>query len=455
MPVTVRMPALSPTMTEGKIAQWLKKEGDEVRSGDLLAEIETDKATMEVEATDEGRLGKILADAGSDAIAVNAPIAVIVEEGEDDDALSAAVKAAEAEAEAAPKPEEPEAGAEDAEAAEDEEPEAAPAEGKDGAKAEPEAPKPAPKPEPAAREAAKPAPAPARPATGRVIASPLARRMAKEEGIDIARLSGSGPHGRIVKADVEAAIASGAAFGGGGGIFAGLGQSFPAAAARSEPHSTMRKVIAKRLTESKQTVPHFYATVDCDIDALLALRREINESDETLNVSVNDFIIRAAALALKEVPAANASWSDDGMQIYNAADVSVAVAIEGGLITPIVRSAEKKGLAAISAEVRDLAQRARDGKLAPEEFQGGTFTISNMGMMGVRDFAAVINPPQACILAIGAGEERVVVRDGEIMTATLMSCTLSCDHRAVDGAVGAQFLAAFKELIQHPVRLIL
>jgi len=407
-----------------------------------LAEIETDKATMEVEATDEGTLGKILADAGDDTIAVNAPIAVIVEDGEDAAALEAAVKAAEAEAKSAPK----------AEAQPEEKAEAkAPA-----APAQAQAPATAEAPKPAARPAPKPAPKPAaaRAPGGRTVASPLARRMAKAEGIDLARVQGSGPRGRIVKADVAAAIATGGAAAS-GGIFAGLGQSFPEAAARIEPHSSMRRVIARRLTESKQTVPHFYASVDCDIDALLGLRKEINETDEALNVSVNDFIIRAAALALGRVPAANASWAEDGTKLYSAADISVAVSTEGGLITPIVRSAEKKGIAAISAEVRDLATRAREGKLQPQEYQGGTFTISNMGMMGVRDFAAVINPPQACILAIGAGEERVVVRDGEIATATLMTVTLSCDHRAVDGAVGAQWLAAFKELIEHPVRLIL
>ncbi|MEE9290585.1 MAG: pyruvate dehydrogenase complex dihydrolipoamide acetyltransferase [Alphaproteobacteria bacterium] len=442
MPVTIRMPALSPTMTEGKIAQWLKKEGEEVRSGDLLAEIETDKAIMEVEATDEGTLGKILAAAGTEAIAVNAPIAVIVADGEDESALIEAVKAALAEAESAPQ---------QAPAAEA----AAPAPAVQPAPA-PQAPAPE-----AARAQPKPAPVstPARTPGARINASPLARRMAKAEGLDLARITGSGSRGRIVKADVEAAMASV----GTGGIFAGLGQSFPAAAARTEPHSMMRKVIAQRLTESKQTVPHYYVTVDCEIDALLDLRSEINGSDEALRVSINDFIIRAVALALGEVPAANASWSDEAMNLYGAADVSVAVATDGGLITPIVRSAEKKGIAAISAEVKDLAARARDGKLAPEEYQGGTFTISNMGMMGVREFAAVINPPQACILAIGAGEERVVVRkradgdgrDGEIATATLMTCTLSCDHRAVDGTVGAQFLAAFKGLVEHPVRLIL
>jgi pyruvate dehydrogenase E2 component (dihydrolipoamide acetyltransferase) len=443
MPVTIRMPALSPTMTEGKIAQWLKKEGDAVRSGDLLAEIETDKATMEVEATDEGTLGKILADAGVEGIAVNTPIAVIVEEGEDKSALADAVKAAQAEAKPTPPV------SDKAPAPETKEPAPAPAKPASAAPTPP-----APK-----APAAQPKPAPARGPGERIIASPLARRMAKEDGIDLVRVTGSGPHGR--KADVEAAIASGG-MSGGGGIFAGLGQSFPAAVAAAAPHSTMRKVIAQRLTESKQTVPHFYATVDCEIDALLALRKEINDTDESLGVSVNDFIIRAVALALKEVPAANASWSDEAMQLYGAADVSVAVATDGGLITPIVRSAEKKGIAAISVEIKDLATRAREGKLAPEEYQGGTFTISNMGMMGVREFAAVINPPQACILAIGAGEERVVVRkraegngEGEIGTATLMSCTISCDHRAVDGAVGAQFLAAFKGLLEHPVRLIL
>ncbi len=440
MPVTIRMPALSPTMTEGKIAQWLKREGDTVRSGDLLAEIETDKATMEVEATDEGTLGKILAEAGDEAIAVNTPIAVIVEDGEDKSALDEAVKAALAEPKAAPPV---------AEKTSAPEPGTTPVPPKAAA---PVAQTPAP-PKPVA------APAPARALGptrgGRIIASPLARRMAKEEGIDLARVTGSGPHGRIVKVDIETAMALGGALGGGGGIFAGLGQSFPAAVAETAPHSSMRKVIAQRLTESKQTIPHFYVTVDCEIDALLDLRREINDSDESLRVSVNDFIVRAVALALGEVPAANASWSDEAMNLYRAADVSIAVSTDGGLITPIVRSAEKKGIAAISAEVKDLAARARDGKLAPEEYQGGTFTISNMGMMGVREFAAVINPPQACILAIGAGEERVVVREGEIGTATLMTCTLSCDHRAVDGSVGAEFIAAFKAFIEHPVRLIL
>jgi pyruvate dehydrogenase E2 component (dihydrolipoamide acetyltransferase) len=442
------MPALSPTMTEGKLAQWLMKEGDAVRSGDLLAEIETDKATMEVEATDEGTLGKILVDAGAEGIAVNTPIAVIVEEGEDKSALAEAVKAAQAEAKAVPQP-----------APETQEP--APAKPASAVPAPAPAPAPAPKAPPAQP---KPAPRPAaRGPGGRVIASPLARRMAKADGIDLARLTGSGPHGRIVKADVEAAIASGGALGG-GGIFAGLGKSFPAATARTEPHSSMRKVIAARLSESHQTVPDFYVTMDCDIDALLMVRKEINDTDETLKISVNDFVIRAAALALLEVPRANASWTDDGIALYDAADISIAVMTDsGGLITPILRAADRKGLAAISAEMKDLAGRARAGKLAPEEYQGGTFSISNMGMFGVREFSAIINPPQGAILAVGAGEERVVVRrrangdgrDGDMAIATMMTLTLSCDHRVIDGVLGAQLLGAIKALVEHPVRLIL
>ncbi|MBT5112760.1 MAG: pyruvate dehydrogenase complex dihydrolipoamide acetyltransferase [Rhodospirillales bacterium] len=428
MAITINMPALSPTMTEGKIAKWIKKEGDSVRPGDVIAEIETDKAAMEVEASDEGTLAKIIVAEGTEHVAVRTVIAVLAEEGDDAKAIEAAVKnaaAAPVAAPAAPAAPAPVAAAPVAQAA--------------------PAPVAAPKPKPVA-----PAPKPV--ATGgRVIASPLARRMAREAGIDLARISGTGPHGRIIRVDVENAPAGG----GSGGIFAGSGQAFPPAVARTEPLNQMRKIIAERLTLSKQTVPHFYASVDCDIDALLALRKEINDSDEGIRVSVNDFVIRAVALALIKVPAANASWGDDGMNYYSAADISVAVSTDGGLITPIVKSANKKGIAAISGEVKDLAGRARDGKLLPEEFMGGTFTISNMGMYGIRDFCAIINPPQACILAVGAGEERVVAKDGEIGTATLMTCTLSCDHRAVDGAVGAEFLGAFKEFIEHPIRLIL
>jgi pyruvate dehydrogenase E2 component (dihydrolipoamide acetyltransferase) len=439
MAIIIKMPALSPTMTEGKIASWLKKEGDAIKAGDVIAEIETDKATMEVEAVDEGTLGKIIVAEGTEGVAVNAPIAVLAEDGDDKAAVAAAAKDAAAEAPApAAKAETP------------------------AAPAAPAAPAPASKPAPVAAPAPAPKPAPvAKPAAptaagGRVFASPLARRLARDGGIDIARVPGSGPNGRIIKADVEAFVASGGHGMAAGGLFAGAGQAFGPANARVEPHSNMRKVIARRLTESKQTVPHFYVAMDCDIGALLALRKEVNEIDESLKISVNDFIIRASALALRKVPEANVSWADDGMKVFDAADISVAVATEGGgLITPIVRAADRKGLAAISAEAKDLVARARSGKLTPDEYQGGTFSISNMGMFGVREFTAIINPPQSCILAVGAGEERAVVRDGEIVIRNMMTLTLSCDHRAVDGALGAKLLGAIKELIEHPVRLVL
>jgi pyruvate dehydrogenase E2 component (dihydrolipoamide acetyltransferase) len=442
MPITIKMPALSPTMTEGKLASWLKKEGDAIKSGDVLAEIETDKATMEVEAVDEGTLGRILVKEGTEGVAVNAPIALLLEEGEDKSALDKAAKDAAA---AAPKPE----------AKAEPKPEAKPeprVEAKTEAGAAPAPPKaPAPPPRPAA-----PVSVPTVKVGERVFASPLARRIAKDSGIEVARIPGTGPHGRIIRADVDAFIASGGATAASGGIFAGSGMTFAAAGSKTVPHSNIRKVIARRLSQSTQTIPHFYVTMDCDIDALLALRKEINETDETLKISVNDFVIRACALALRKVPEANVSWSDDGMIVYDAADIAVAVATDaGGLITPIVRAADRKGLAAISAEMKDLAARARVGKLMPEEYQGGTFSISNMGMFGVRDFTAIINPPQSCILAVGAGEPRTVVRDGDIAIATLMTLTMSCDHRSVDGALGAKLLGAIRELIEHPVRLVL
>jgi pyruvate dehydrogenase E2 component (dihydrolipoamide acetyltransferase) len=429
-------------MTEGKLASWLKKEGDAIKSGDVLAEIETDKATMEVEAVDEGTLGRILVKEGTEGVAVNAPIALLLEEGEDKSALDKAAKDAAA---AAPKPE----------AKAEPKPEAKPeprVEAKTEAGAAPAPPKaPAPPPRPAA-----PVSVPTVKVGERVFASPLARRIAKDSGIEVARIPGTGPHGRIIRADVDAFIASGGATAASGGIFAGSGMTFAAAGSKTVPHSNIRKVIARRLSQSTQTIPHFYVTMDCDIDALLALRKEINETDETLKISVNDFVIRACALALRKVPEANVSWSDDGMIVYDAADIAVAVATDaGGLITPIVRAADRKGLAAISAEMKDLAARARVGKLMPEEYQGGTFSISNMGMFGVRDFTAIINPPQSCILAVGAGEPRTVVRDGDIAIATLMTLTMSCDHRSVDGALGAKLLGAIRELIEHPVRLVL
>ncbi len=419
MPISILMPALSPTMTEGNLSKWLVKEGDAVASGDALAEIETDKATMEVEAVDEGVLGKILVAEGTEGVPVNHPIALILEEGEDASALQGVPDGVQT---AAPPVEETPAAA---------------------------APPPQPAPPPAPS-----APAPTVPATakgGRVIASPLARRLAARAGIDLARIKGSGPHGRIVKRDVEGAAAV----------------TLPAAAVPVEadapftdvPHSTMRRIIAERLQEAKRTVPHFYLSIDCRIDALLDARRALNaaspEGDGAYKISVNDFIIRAVALALKQVPAANASWMEHAIRLYNRIDVSVAVATPGGLITPVIRNADGMGLGQISAEIRDLAGRARQGKLAPEEYRGGGFTISNLGMFGVSEFAAILNPPQSCILAVGAGEERPVVSDGALTTATVMTCTLSVDHRSVDGAVGAQFLAAFKRLIEEPVIMLL
>jgi len=435
MAVEILMPALSPTMTEGALARWVKKEGDAVKSGDVIAEIETDKATMEVEAVDEGVLAKILVQEGSQGVAVNTPIALLLEEGEDASALA----------------------------------------GLGGAKAAP------------TTEAAAPASVVASamiasfaaPASegGRVFASPLAKRIAGNAGLDIATVHGTGPNGRVVKVDVEAALSAPkpvaaplpappapvvapkpapapiSAKGVDAKVWADqLGMTY-----RAEPLSSMRKVIARRLSESKQTVPHFYVTVDCRIDALLKTRAELNAGlEEGGRLSVNDFVIRAAALALKKVPEANASFSDEAMLYYDHADVSVAVATPAGLITPIVKRAETKGLAEISAEMRDLAKRARDGKLKPEEFQGGTFSISNLGMFGVREFQAIINPPQGAILAVGAGEKRPVVEaDGSIVAATVMTLTLSVDHRVVDGAVGAKFLKVLKGMLEAPLTMML
>ncbi|MGK9234149.1 pyruvate dehydrogenase complex dihydrolipoamide acetyltransferase [Inquilinus limosus] len=443
MTINILMPALSPTMTEGTLATWHKKEGDKVKSGDVIAEIETDKATMEVEAVDEGTIGKILVPEGTENVPVNEVIAILLEEGEDAGALKGGAPAPKAEAPAEPKPE-----------------------------AKAEAPAPAPQPAPAA---AKPA------ANGhdesRVFASPLARRMAQQAGIDLAALKGSGPHGRVVKADIDAALAGGVpAAKPAAAPEAAKAAPAPAAAPAVKPaaagpnakqladafgipysevkHSNMRKTVARRLLESKQTVPHFYLTVDIELDALLKLRKELNDRGD-VKLSVNDLIIKAAALALRKVPAANASWTDEAMIQYERVDVSVAVATEGGLITPIIKDADRKGLGTISAEMKDLAARAREGKLKPEEYQGGTFSISNLGMFGVKDFAAIINPPQSCILAVGAGTQRAVVKDGALAIATVMSCTLSVDHRAVDGAVGAEYLAAFKALVEAPLSMML
>jgi pyruvate dehydrogenase E2 component (dihydrolipoamide acetyltransferase) len=451
MPIEIRMPALSPTMTEGNLARWLKKEGDEVHSGDVIAEIETDKATMEYEAADEGRLAKIIVPEGAQGIKVNQPIALLLEEGEDPAALE--------NFRAAP-PAAPSAPAQDATARRE-----APAEA-------PAAVTPKTEPAPAAA-----APAPAQgngQSDGRVFASPLARRMAHHAGLDLAAIRGSGPQGRIVKADVEAALGQPPAAQPAPGRAphpAPAPSAAPSAAPVfakpqvqalagtppyvEKPHSAMRRVIAQRLAESKQTVPHFYLSLDCAIDELLKIRAALNSKSETHRISLNDFVIRAAALALRQVPAANASWTDEAILLWQRVDVAVAVALDDGLITPIVRGADQKGLAQIAAETKDLAERARTGKLKLEEFQGGTFSVSNLGMYGIREFAAVINPPQGCILAVGAGEPRPVVRDGGLAVATVMTCTLSCDHRVVDGAVGAQFLGAFKKLIEDPLTMLL
>ena len=427
MPVKILMPALSPTMTEGTLAKWLVGEGDAINSGDIIAEIETDKATMEVEAVEEGKLGKILVAEGTEGVAVNNVIALLLEEGEDDSALEGVDVSA-----------------------------AAPS-GNGGTP-------PAPSPEPE--------PATAAPAMdGRIIASPLARRMASQAGLDLAGITGSGPNGRIVKADIEAAIESGATAAPAPAAAPSAPAMAPAAPAAApttaeclpyEPEfeleslSTMRKTIARRLTESKQQVPHFYLTVDCEIDGLLELRKTLNhKADGAYKLSVNDLVIKAAAIALRRVPKANASWTDEGVKLYKSADISVAVAIEGGLITPVVRQADNKGLETISSEMKELSERAREGKLGPEEYQGGTFSVSNLGMYGIKDFCAVINPPQACILAVGAGEQRPVVKDGALAVATVMSCTLSVDHRAVDGAIGAEYLGAFKRLIEDPLGMLL
>lgn len=402
MPIQVLMPALSPTMEEGTLAKWVAKEGDVIEAGDVIAEIETDKATMEVEAVDEGTLAKILVPEGTDGVAVNAPIALILEEGEDESALDGFTPSA------------PSAPAPVAEA-----PQAAPA--------------------------ATPVPAVKGPDKGaRIFASPLARRIAGQKGIDLSAIQGSGPKGRIIKRDVEGAGAMKPA-----SAPAIIGDAYDAV-----PLTAMRKTIAKRLTEAKQTVPHFYLTIDCRIDELLKARKAVNEA-QGLKLSVNDFIIKASALALKKVPAANASFTPEAILMHHHADIGVAVAIEGGLITPIVRHAETKGLGQISDEVKDMAARAKDKKLMPEEYQGGSFSISNLGMFGIKEFSAVINPPHGAILAVGAGEKRpVVLADDTLGVATVMTCTLSCDHRVVDGAVGAEFLAAFKGFIEQPLSML-
>ena len=451
MPINILMPALSPTMEKGNLAKWLKKEGDKVKSGDVIAEIETDKATMEVEAVDEGTIAKILVPEGTQDVPVNNVIAVLAGDGEDVKAAAAAsangggAKApepAKAEAPPAPKP-------------------AAP----------PAAPAPAPKPA-AAPPAPTAAPVSQAEGHGRIFSSPLARRLAKEAGIELGRITGTGPHGRVIARDVEEAKS-------------GKGLKAPAAAPAGAPalapsmsdkqilalfepgsydivpHDGMRRTIAQRLTASVQNVPHFYLTIDCDIGKLLAAREEINKAAPAdkdkkplYKLSVNDFVIKAMAVALQKIPNCNVSWTEGGMVKHHHSDIGVAVAMPGGLITPIIRKAETKTLSTISNEMKDFAARARARKLKPEEYQGGTTAVSNLGMYGIKDFTAVINPPHATILAVGTREERAVVRGGKIEIASIMSVTLSCDHRAIDGALGAELIGEFRKLIENPVMMM-
>jgi pyruvate dehydrogenase E2 component (dihydrolipoamide acetyltransferase) len=449
MPINITMPALSPTMEEGKLAKWHVKEGDSVSSGDVIAEIETDKATMEVEAVDEGKIGKILVAEGTDNVKVNAVIAVLLQDGESADAAPAPKAETPA---AAPVAEAPKA----------------------------EAPKPAAAPAPAVvnsniSSSAPAKSAPAKAEGGKVFASPLARRLAKEAGIEVSAISGTGPKGRVVKSDVEAAKSGKTPLKATAAVSNGVGSAAPAGGMSKAqvlalyeegsyelvPNDGMRKVVAARLTESKQTVPHFYLTLDCKIDALLAAREQINNSapkgkdgKPAYKLSVNDFVMKAWAVALQRVPMANATWAGDSILYHKRSDVAVAVAVPGGLFTPVVKSCDTKTLREISEEVKDLAGRAKSKKLAPHEYQGGASSVSNLGMFGIKHFAAVINPPHGTILAVGAGEERVYPENGQIKIGQFMTVTLSCDHRAVDGALGAELLGVFKGLIENPVMML-
>ena len=443
MPINILMPALSPTMEKGNLAKWLKKEGDKVKSGDVIAEIETDKATMEVEAVDEGTIARIVVPEGTQDVPVNDVIAVLASDGEDVKAAGSAAAAKPATAAPAPAAAKP-------------------------AAARAAAPAPAPATAPAPQAAATPQ------VNGhdRIFSSPLARRLAKDAGIELGRIAGTGPHGRVIARDVEEAKS-------------GKGLKVPAATPSAAPsiapsmsdqqvralfeegsyevvpHDGMRRTIAQRLTASVQTIPHFYLTMDCDIGKLVAAREEINaaapkdkEKKPLYKLSVNDFVIKAMAVALQRIPNCNVSWTDSGMLKHKHSDIGVAVAMPGGLITPIIRKAETKSLSTISAEMKDYAARARARKLKPEEYQGGTTAVPNLGMYGINHFTAVINPPHATILAVGTSEERPVVRGGKIEIATMMSVTLSCDHRAIDGALGAELIGAFKMLIENPVMMM-
>jgi pyruvate dehydrogenase E2 component (dihydrolipoyllysine-residue acetyltransferase) len=482
MPINILMPALSPTMEKGNLAKWLKTEGEAVKTGDVIAEIETDKATMEYEAVDDGVMAKIVVPEGTNDVPVNQLIAVLAQEGEDPKA------AAEAVGKGSPGAKAPSAGTPS--------PPPSPALG-EGAAQQAAEPTPAPQTRPSSRPPPSPlpggerSPAVARKASegvagegaqtnghaaNRIFASPLARRLAKEAGIDIGRIAGSGPHGRVIARDV-AVVKEGKGVRAPSAAPAAAAAAAPAIAPSMSdqqiralyedgsyevvPHDGMRRTIAQRLTASIQTIPHFYLTVDCDIGKLVAAREEINaaapkdkDGKPAYKLSVNDFVIKALALALQRVPDANVSWTEAGMLRHKHSDIGVAVALPAGLITPIIRNAETKSLSAISNEMKDLAVRARARKLKPQEYQGGTSSVSNLGMFGIKDFTAVINPPQSTILAIGTGEERAVVRNGKIEAAQIMSVTMSCDHRSVDGALGAQLIGAFKALIENPVMML-
>jgi pyruvate dehydrogenase E2 component (dihydrolipoamide acetyltransferase) len=473
MPTEILMPALSPTMEEGKLAKWLVKEGQTIKAGDVIAEIETDKATMEVEATDEGKVGALLVAEGTEGVKVNTPIATLLGEGETADAAAstktkpASPPRAPSATKATPQPVTRAAGSSP--------PPGGEGIGVGGAPKANVLRSPPPQPSPTRGEGVRPARPPAANGHGRIFASPMARRLAKEAGIDLAALAGSGPHGRIVKRDVDAALKSGRVPQAGTAVAArapGAMPAMPPAMADDKilalyekgsyevvPHDGMRKVIAQRLTLSKQTIPHFRLLVDCRIDELLRARERMNatapkDGPRAFKLSVNDFVIKAMALALMQVPAANVTWTEAGTLRHRYADIGVAVAIEGGLFTPIIRHAELKSLSEIANEMRDLADRARRRRLAPHEYQGGTTSISNLGMYGIKSFDAVINPPHATILAVGTGERRPVVAGDKVEVATIMSCTLACDHRVVDGAVGAELMNAFKVLIEDPVRML-
>jgi len=448
MPVNILMPALSPTMEKGNLAKWLKKEGDAVKAGDVIAEIETDKATMEYESIDDGVLAKIVVPEGSQDVPVNQLIAVLAQEGEDPKAAASAAAAAGKRASPAAASATPTAKAE-------------PAARSTAAPAAPAAPAAAPAVAPAAAHGVTNG-------ANRIFASPLARRLAKNANIELNRIRGSGPHGRIIARDVEAARSGQGLAPAAAGTFAlpvpsddKIRALFESGSYDVIPHDNIRKVIARRLVEAKLTIPHFYLTLDCNIGKLLAAREEINaaapkdkDGKPAYKLSVNDFVIKALALALQRIPDANVTWTESGMLRHHRSDVGVAVSIPGGLITPVVRHAEAKSLSTISNEMKDFAARARARKLKPEEYQGGSSAVSNLGMYGIKDFAAVINPPHATILAVGAGEERAIVRDGKIEAAWMMSVTLSTDHRAVDGALGAELLGAFKALIENPVTMV-